>query len=82
MSGEAEIVAGSLWRHHKNGALYRVTALATLESWPESGTPMVVYQSVDHPEMVFVRPRREWLEDVEYRSYARGPRFTKAPQGE
>lgn len=58
------IKSGTTYRHYKNPEkLYKVILLATQEADDELA---VVYQAQYGPGLYFVRPVKEWLEQVEW----------------
>jgi hypothetical protein len=56
------VTPGSKWRHYKGGE-YTIKAIAVLE---EDQNLAVVYTSIDHPTVSFVRPLSVWNEQVEW----------------
>lgn len=62
----------SLWKHYKEGTVYRVIGWALLEATRE---PLVLYQSV-HSSLVWARPLAQWIELVEHEGQ-RVPRYTR-----
>jgi hypothetical protein len=65
------IPAGSRWRHYK-GTKYIISDVAIMEATNEV---TVIYTSVDHPSVSFVRPLGIWQETVEWDGRT-VPRFT------
>lgn len=63
----------SLWQHYK-GARYMIVGLGTYESTME---PVVIYRSLDTAK-VWVRPLKEWEEEVYNAKGQRVPRFIKS----
>jgi hypothetical protein len=57
------VAPGSKWRHYKGGE-YTIKAIAVLE---EDQNLAVVYTSIEHPTVSFVRPLSVWNEQVEWR---------------
>lgn len=57
----AQVTIGSKWRHYK-GPEYVIADIAIIEATNEVS---VIYTSVDHPSVSFVRPLKVWLESVE-----------------
>lgn len=66
------IPAGSTWRHYK-GTDYTIADIAIIEATNEVA---VIYTSVDHPGVSFVRPVRVWNEKIEWNGHV-VPRFSK-----
>lgn len=52
--------AGELYRNNKKGTLYRVLHRAKDCTNARDGTPVVVYASVEDPDLVFVRDEAEF----------------------
>ena len=52
----------TLWKHSKTGNTYRVVTCARME---KTGEWVVVYHREWHSENTFIRPVKEWLEEVE-----------------
>ena len=70
---EQQVPLGSKWRHYKGGE-YEISKHAILE---ESQKVAVVYTSLAHPSVSFVRPLSIWQEIVEWngKSISRFSRF-------
>ena len=51
-----------VYQHYKTKGKYKVVALALQES---SGEPCVIYQSLDSPDLVWVRDIEIWNEIIE-----------------
>lgn len=66
------VVSGSRWKHYK-GSEYVISDIAILEATNEIA---VIYTSVDHPTVSFVRVLSIWIETVERKGKATA-RFTK-----
>lgn len=66
------VVPGSRWKHYK-GAEYVISHVAILEATNETA---VIYTSVDHPGVSFVRALGIWVETVEWKGKIIA-RFTK-----
>lgn len=71
-SGRSKVVPGSTWQHYK-GTRYRVNDIVLIEATNEVA---VVYTSLDHHDVSFVRPLNVWLEQVDWNGKG-VPRFTQ-----
>lgn len=71
-----DIEVGATYRHYKLGKLYKVTGLGIIES---TNAPAVIYQAQYGQNLVFIRPAREWAEEVE-QAGRQMLRFTKVEQ--
>lgn len=58
-------IVGYKYRHFKGG-LYLVTELAV---HTETGEPMVIYKSVENPDLVWCRPLDMFISEVDYEKY-------------
>ena len=56
------IIPGSKWRHYKGGE-YTIKDIVVME---ENQSLAVVYTSIAHPTVSFVRPLTVWDEQVEW----------------
>lgn len=63
---------GSRWKHYK-GDIYVVADIALIESTMEIA---VIYSSLEHPRVRFIRPLSVWGELVEWNGRT-VPRFSK-----
>lgn len=61
-NAQKKVVPGSKWRHYKGGE-YTIKALVVME---ENQELAVVYTSIAHPTVSFVRPLSIWDEKVEW----------------
>jgi hypothetical protein len=61
-TARAQVPIGSKWQHYKGGK-YVVTDIVVIELTNEVG---VVYLSVEHPSVKFLRPLVVWQEGVEW----------------
>ncbi len=70
-----QIKVGSSYSHYKDSTKnYTVRELVIIEGTDEVG---VVYQANFHAKLIFVRPAREWVEEVEWNGTTL-PRFQLA----
>lgn len=72
LSAQQRVPVGTVWRHY-NGTQYSVMNIAVLEATDE---PAVVYASVEHPDVLFVRTVSSWLEPVKMDAKT-SPRFVR-----
>jgi hypothetical protein len=70
--GLQRVETGSRWRHYK-GNEYVIMGVSIIEATNEVA---VVYASVDHPTVSFVRPLSVWLESTDWQGQT-VPRFTQ-----
>lgn len=70
-SEQAKALKPGIYQHFK-GDEYRVLNVARHS---ETGEELVVYQSLKHPDRVWVRPLEMFCENVRRANYE-GPRFT------
>jgi hypothetical protein len=56
------VTPGSKWRHYKGGE-YTISNIVVME---ENQQLAVVYTSMAHPEVSFIRPLSVWVEQVEW----------------
>lgn len=59
---KAQIAPGSRWQHYKGGR-YVVVDVVIIERTDEVG---IMYRSLDHPTVIFMRPLVEWQDVVEH----------------
>jgi len=59
-TAKAQVPVGSKWQHYKGGT-YVVTDVVIIELTSEVG---IVYLSLDHPSVKFLRPLVAWQEVV------------------
>lgn len=59
---KAFIAPGSRWRHYKGGR-YVVTDVVIIERTGEVG---IVYRSLEHPLVTWLRPLVEWQDMMDY----------------
>ena len=62
ISMESDIKNHSLYRHFKGG-LYEIIGIA---KHSETLEELVVYRAQAHPEKLWVRPKAEFFEEIEY----------------
>jgi hypothetical protein len=67
-----KVAPGSKWQHFKGGECI-VKGIVLIE---ETNEPSVLYSSVSHPEVSFVRPLSTWLESIERNGQSQ-PRFVR-----
>lgn len=61
----AKVTIGGIYRHYKQGALYKVIGLARIESEGENGELQVVYQKAfDASSTMWVRPLSKFTEHI------------------
>lgn len=68
-----QIELGANYRHYKNHEIYKPVKFGTLESTDDL---YVIYEAQYGPGLTFIRPVREWIEQVEWDG-KKVHRFTK-----